>query len=55
VISHHGSDAGRGHYTADVRRAGDRWASFDDAHFRLLPVQEVLERRAYMLFYTLDG
>ena len=55
VISHHGGESGRGHYTADVRQAGaGRWLCFDDAYVRAIAVEEVMRRQAYLLFYTLQ-
>lgn len=54
MISHHGGESGRGHYTADVRQANGRWLSFDDSLVRSIAVDEVLRRQAYLIFYTLQ-
>jgi ubiquitin C-terminal hydrolase len=55
VISHHGGESGRGHYTADVRQASGRWLCFDDAYVHVVSPDEVMRRQAYLLFYILSG
>jgi ubiquitin carboxyl-terminal hydrolase 10 len=52
LLSHHGSSALGGHYTADVRLPDGRWLCFDDASVRPVPIAEVLRRPAYLLFYV---
>jgi len=53
VLSHHGSQPVRGHYTADVKGNGDVWWRLDDERVRITPIAEVLSQPAYLLVYTL--
>lgn len=59
VIHHHGNEAGGGHYTCQVRRAGTNtppWLLFDDDIVVSLEQNEVLysskDKQAYMLLYV---
>lgn len=54
IISHHGNDAGSGHYDACVRRA-EFWHRFNDGHVATLSERDVFKpsRTHYLLFYDL--
>jgi len=55
VISHHGAEARRGHYTADIHQHNGSWLTFDDTRIQSCSPDDVLRRYAYLLFYLLDA
>ncbi|XP_075487393.1 ubiquitin carboxyl-terminal hydrolase 24-like [Primulina tabacum] len=50
-ITHHGREASKGHYTADVRHPNNQWLRFDDAAVTAINTSKVLHDQAYILFY----
>ncbi|CAF2882947.1 unnamed protein product [Rotaria sp. Silwood2] len=53
VINHVGDDLSSGHYYSYIRSRDDLWFLVDDAHFRNVPSNEVLNHsNALMLFYA---
>jgi len=60
VIHHHGTGAGRGHYTADVLRTreggGCEWEHHDDAYVSKTRLKNVIgeksQRTAYIVFFS---
>lgn len=50
-ITHHGREASKGHYTADVRHPNNQWLRFDDAFVTAINTSKVLHDQAYVLFY----
>ncbi|XP_073124580.1 ubiquitin carboxyl-terminal hydrolase 24 [Henckelia pumila] len=50
-ITHHGREASKGHYTADVRHPNNQWLRFDDASVTAINTSKVLHDQAYVLFY----
>ncbi|KAG8363673.1 hypothetical protein BUALT_Bualt19G0046900 [Buddleja alternifolia] len=51
TITHHGREASKGHYTADVRYPNGQWLRFDDASVTAIGTNKVLHDQAYVLFY----
>ncbi|KAK6143201.1 hypothetical protein DH2020_023549 [Rehmannia glutinosa] len=51
TVTHHGREASKGHYTADVRCPSDQWLRFDDASVTAISTSKVLHDLAYLLFY----
>lgn len=51
TVTHHGKEASKGHYTADVRYPNGQWLRFDDASLTSITTAKVLHDRAYLLFY----
>ncbi|GER43593.1 ubiquitin carboxyl-terminal hydrolase [Striga asiatica] len=51
TVTHHGKEASKGHYTADVRTAVGQWLRFDDAYVHAIGTNRVLHDQAYVLFY----
>lgn len=51
TVTHHGGEATRGHYTADVRYPNNKWLRFDDASVMAISARQVLHDKAYLLFY----
>ncbi|XP_051124293.1 ubiquitin carboxyl-terminal hydrolase 24 [Andrographis paniculata] len=51
TVTHHGREASKGHYTADVRYPNGQWLRFDDASVAAISTNQVLHDRAYVLFY----
>ena len=52
VLVHSGSSMHMGHYFSYVRAADDQWYLMNDSSVRPVSISEVLEQRAYMLFYA---
>ena len=52
VLVHHGGRLADGHYTAYVRHPLLGWLHCDDASLRRVGEQEVLQAKAYLLFYV---
>ncbi|KZV54452.1 hypothetical protein F511_09767 [Dorcoceras hygrometricum] len=50
-ITHHGREASKGHYTADVCHLNNQWLRFDDASVSAITTSKVLHDQAYVLFY----
>ncbi|KAL0387897.1 UNVERIFIED_CONTAM: Ubiquitin carboxyl-terminal hydrolase 24 [Sesamum radiatum] len=51
TVTHHGREASKGHYTADVRYPNGQWLRFDDASVTAINTSKVLHDQAYVLFY----
>jgi ubiquitin carboxyl-terminal hydrolase 10 len=51
VVTHHGKKAAGGHYTCDIKQANGDWLLFDDSRVSKISRDDVLNRRAYLLFY----
>ncbi|XP_022896265.1 ubiquitin carboxyl-terminal hydrolase 24-like [Olea europaea var. sylvestris] len=51
TITHHGSEASKGHYTADAIYPDGQWLRFDDASVTAVSTSKVLHNQAYVLFY----
>ncbi|KAL3829765.1 hypothetical protein ACJIZ3_018567 [Penstemon smallii] len=51
TVTHHGREASKGHYTADVCYANGQWLRFDDASVTSINTKKVLHDQAYVLFY----
>lgn len=51
-MSHHGKQAGAGHYTADVKQPDGRWLRFDDASVTSMPSPAV-RTPACIPFFTM--
>ncbi len=51
-MSHHGKQAGAGHYTADVKQPDGRWLRFDDASVTSVPSPAV-RTPACIPFFTM--
>ncbi|KAL3654718.1 hypothetical protein CASFOL_001453 [Castilleja foliolosa] len=51
TITHHGREASKGHYTANVRCPSGQWLRFDDASVTAISANKVLHDQAYVLFY----
>lgn len=51
TITHHGREASKGHYTADVLYPNGQWLRFDDASVSSISTSHVLHDKAYVLFY----
>ncbi|KAG6436816.1 hypothetical protein SASPL_101718 [Salvia splendens] len=51
TVTHHGREASKGHYTADVRCPNGQWLRFDDASLTTISTSKVLHEQAYVLFY----
>lgn len=51
TVTHHGREASKGHYTADVRYPNGQWLRFDDASLTTISTSKVLHDQAYVLFY----
>ncbi|KAI3448825.1 hypothetical protein Pfo_005490 [Paulownia fortunei] len=51
TVTHHGREASKGHYTADVRYPNGQWLRFDDASLTAISTSKVLHDQAYVLFY----
>ncbi|KAL6560551.1 hypothetical protein OROGR_004110 [Orobanche gracilis] len=51
TVTHHGREASKGHYTADVRSPSGHWLRFDDASVVAIGTNKVLYEHAYVLFY----
>ncbi|XP_057790005.1 ubiquitin carboxyl-terminal hydrolase 24-like isoform X2 [Salvia miltiorrhiza] len=51
TVTHHGREASKGHYTADVRHPNGQWLRFDDASLTTISTSKVLHEQAYLLFY----
>ncbi|KAL8542181.1 hypothetical protein ACS0TY_003152 [Phlomoides rotata] len=51
TVTHHGREASKGHYTADVRYSNGQWLRFDDASLTAISTSKVLHEQAYLLFY----
>ncbi|PIN02535.1 Ubiquitin-specific protease [Handroanthus impetiginosus] len=51
TVTHHGREASKGHYTADVRYPNGQWLRFDDASVTAISTSKVLHDQAYVLFY----
>ncbi|KAL1496808.1 hypothetical protein AB1Y20_014394 [Prymnesium parvum] len=54
VVVHHGESSASGHYTCFVRRADGLWWQLDDARRSCVGERDVLDSRAYLLFYSQD-
>lgn len=50
-MSHHGKQAGAGHYTADVKQPDGRWLRFDDASVTAVPSPAVSPLLACLIHY----
>lgn len=53
TVTHHGSQPGSGHYTADVRQPGGDWLRFDDDKVSRVNFRSVIGEKVYLLFYQL--
>eukprot|EP01114_Cavostelium_apophysatum_P016378 TRINITY_DN4639_c0_g1_i2.p1 TRINITY_DN4639_c0_g1~~TRINITY_DN4639_c0_g1_i2.p1 ORF type:complete len:367 (+),score=84.01 TRINITY_DN4639_c0_g1_i2:345-1445(+) len=51
VVSHIGARSTDGHYVADIRQTSGNWLHFDDSNVYPISLDEVLDRKAYLLFY----
>ncbi|KAL1559563.1 ubiquitinyl hydrolase 1 [Salvia divinorum] len=51
TVTHHGREASKGHYTADVRCPNGQWLRFDDSSLTTISTSKVLHNQAYVLFY----
>ncbi|KAH6823696.1 ubiquitin-specific protease 24 [Perilla frutescens var. hirtella] len=51
TVTHHGREASKGHYTADVHYPNGQWLRFDDASLTTISTSKVLHDQAYVLFY----
>ncbi|EYU42964.1 hypothetical protein MIMGU_mgv1a004286mg [Erythranthe guttata] len=51
TVTHHGREASKGHYTADVRYHNGQWVRFDDSSLSAISTNKVLHDQAYLLFY----
>ncbi|XP_041995478.1 ubiquitin carboxyl-terminal hydrolase 24-like [Salvia splendens] len=51
TVTHHGREASKGHYTADVRSPNGQWLRFDDSSLTTISTSKVLHNQAYVLFY----
>ncbi|KAK9368297.1 hypothetical protein V1509DRAFT_623670 [Lipomyces kononenkoae] len=53
VVNHYGSVRG-GHYTAYVHKNNKGWLIFDDSRVAMCPIERVVSKDAYVLFYERD-
>ncbi|KAG2399912.1 Ubiquitin carboxyl-terminal hydrolase [Vigna angularis] len=51
IITHHGREPSKGHYTTDAQYPNGRWLRFDDASVYAIGTNKVLHDEAYVLFY----
>ena len=55
IVEHKGSDFDTGHYITFERRTDTLWLECDDEHApRVVTLEEVLQKEAYLLFYQRD-
>jgi len=52
LVVHEGSSTNSGHYYAVVRSPDGSWTTKDDSHQRNIRLDQVLAKKAYVLFYT---
>ncbi|AET03287.2 ubiquitin carboxyl-terminal hydrolase [Medicago truncatula] len=55
VVEHRGPSPNSGHYFSFVRSAPDKWYLMDDDKVSSVSEEEVLNRKAYILFYAQQG
>lgn len=53
VVTHIGKDLASGHYTCDLRWAGESWVHCDDSKVVRSSLAKVMRREAYLLFYSM--
>lgn len=53
VVCHQGS-LNTGHYTCMMKTSSGRWFHFDDAMVTTIGINQVLEKKAYLLFYIVQ-
>lgn len=53
VVTHLGKDLASGHYTCDLRWAGESWVHCDDSKVVRSSLAKVVRKPAYLLFYSL--
>ncbi|KAK9238044.1 hypothetical protein V1525DRAFT_402285 [Lipomyces kononenkoae] len=53
VVNHYGSVRG-GHYTAFAHKNNKGWLIFDDSRVAMCPIERVVSKDAYVLFYERD-
>lgn len=54
-VTHHGETLSSGHYTADIRAAGNKWLRIDDRHVYRISPRDACNDDAYLLFYQMSS